>query len=86
MNGRYLEDFAIGQTFGSGCVRVTRTRSRPFAAKFDPQPFHLDEGTAQDSMFKGLATRDSSPVGSDLFAPLQPLRLTAPLWPFWADG
>lgn len=55
MNGRYLEDFAVGQTFGSGRVGVTAKEIKAFAAKFDPQPFHLDEGAARDSMFKGLA-------------------------------
>ena len=28
MSGRYLEDFAVGQTFGSGRLRVDRSRSR----------------------------------------------------------
>src|SRR3984893_3741072 len=40
---RYLEDFAVGQTFGSGRVRVDKERIKTFDAKFDPQPFHLDE-------------------------------------------
>ena len=30
-------------------------RIKEFAAEFDPQPFHLDEGAAQASIFKGLA-------------------------------
>ena len=55
MSGRYLEDFAVGQTFGSGRVRVAAEDVKAFAAKFDPQPFHLDEGAARASMFKGLA-------------------------------
>ncbi len=55
MSGRYLEDFKIGQTFGSSRVRITAEEIKAFAAKFDPQPFHLDEAAAQDSMFKGLA-------------------------------
>jgi acyl dehydratase len=28
---------------------------RAFAQEFDPQPFHLDEGAAQASVFQGLA-------------------------------
>ena len=55
MSGRYLEDFAAGQTFGSGRVRVTAEEIKAFAAQFDPQPFHLDDAAARDSMFKGLA-------------------------------
>lgn len=38
----YLEDFAVGQTFGSDRLRIEEERIRSFAAEFDPQPFHLD--------------------------------------------
>jgi acyl dehydratase len=30
-------------------------RIKSFAAEFDPQPFHLDEDAARDSIFRGLA-------------------------------
>jgi acyl dehydratase len=52
---RYLEDFAVGQTFGSGRLRVDKERIKTFAAEFDPQPFHLDEEAAHDTIFQGLA-------------------------------
>ncbi len=52
---RYLEDFAVGQTFGSGRLRVDEARIKTFAAEFDPQPFHLDEEAAHHSIFQGLA-------------------------------
>ncbi|WP_287259531.1 MaoC/PaaZ C-terminal domain-containing protein [Mesorhizobium sp.] len=52
---RYLEDFAFGQTFGSGRNVVEKENIKAFAAKFDPQPFHLDKATAQDTIFRGLA-------------------------------
>ena len=52
---RYLEDFAVGQTYGSGRVRVDGERIKRFAAEFDPQPFHLDEVAARNSLFGGLA-------------------------------
>jgi acyl dehydratase len=52
---RYLEDFAAGQKFGSGRLRVDAERIKSFAAEFDPQPFHLDEATARDTFFRGLA-------------------------------
>ena len=55
MNGRYLEDFAVGQIFSSGRLRVTQEQIKAFAAEFDPQPFHLDEAAAQKTFFKGLA-------------------------------
>jgi len=53
--GRYLEDFAPGQTFASGQLKVDRERIKSFAAEFDPQPFHLDEAAARESIFQGLA-------------------------------
>src|SRR3989440_13049867 len=55
MTERYLEDFAVGQTFGSRRLRVEKERIKTFAAEFDPQPFHLDAEAARRSMFRGLA-------------------------------
>ena len=55
MTERYLEDYAVGQTFGSGRVSVSEERIKAFAAEFDPQPFHLDATRAADSFFGGLA-------------------------------
>src|SRR6202051_5320902 len=51
---RYLEDFTMGQTFGSGRLRIEEERALAFAAEFDPQPFHLDEAAARRSIFGGL--------------------------------
>src|SRR5258708_23228613 len=55
MSGLYLEDFAVGQTFGSGRLRVEKERIKSFAAEFDPRPFHLDEEAARGTIFQGLA-------------------------------
>jgi acyl dehydratase len=55
MNKLYLEDFAVGQRYGSGRLRVAEEKIKAFAAEFDPQPFHLDETAARDSIFRGLA-------------------------------
>jgi acyl dehydratase len=55
MTERYLEDFAVGQTFGSGRLRIDKERIKTFAAEFDPQPFHLDEEAARNTLFQGLA-------------------------------
>jgi acyl dehydratase len=54
LSRRYLEDFAVGQTFGSGRLRIDKERIFAFAAEFDPQPFHLDEAAARHSIFGGL--------------------------------
>ena len=55
MTPHYLEDFAVGQVYGSGAVLVDPAAVKAFAAEFDPQPFHLDEAAAGKSMFGGLA-------------------------------
>jgi acyl dehydratase len=52
---RFLEDFEAGQRFCSGRIRIDAERIKHFAAEFDPQPFHLDERAAADSIFGGLA-------------------------------
>ena len=55
MSGRYLEDYAVGQKFGSGRLTVEKDQIKSFASQFDPQPFHLDEVAARNTMFQGLA-------------------------------
>jgi len=55
MADRYLEDFAAGLTFKSASVRIDANEITRFAAEFDPQPFHLDQDAARDSIFGGLA-------------------------------
>ena len=55
MIGRFLEDYAVGQTFRSGRLRIDKERIKTFGAEFDPQPFHLDEDAARDTIFRGLA-------------------------------
>src|ERR1700730_16381941 len=54
LSERYLEDFAVGNTFGSGRLRIDGERALAFAAEFDPQPFHLDEAAARGSILGGL--------------------------------
>jgi acyl dehydratase len=55
MGGRYLEDYAAGQKFGSSRITVDAAQIKAFAAEFDPQPFHLDETAAENTVFRGLA-------------------------------
>lgn len=55
MTERYLEDFEAGQTFRSGRIRIDADRIKRFATEFDPQPFHLDDRAASESMFGSLA-------------------------------
>jgi acyl dehydratase len=51
----WLEEFAPGQKYLSGKLRVDAAAIKAFAAQFDPQPFHLDEDAARGSFFGGLA-------------------------------
>jgi acyl dehydratase len=52
---RFLEDFAVGQVYKTGRVRVEKDEIFAFARQFDPQPFHVDEDAARGSPFQGLA-------------------------------
>ena len=72
MTKRYLEDFAVGQTFGSGRVRVDKERIKRFAAEFDPQPFHLDEDAARDTIFRGLIASGGKSGSEGLAGALMP--------------
>ena len=51
----YLEDLEVGQRFVTSTHGVTEDDIRRFAREFDPQPFHLDEAAARQTLFKGLA-------------------------------
>jgi acyl dehydratase len=55
MTVHYLEDFAVGQVFNTGRLRIDKEQIFAFARQFDPQPFHLDEDAARNSPFQGLA-------------------------------
>ena len=50
----YLDDLQVGQRFTSKTHRVDEAQIKAFASQFDPQPFHLDENAAKDSLFSGL--------------------------------
>ena len=51
----YFDDFAVGQVFRSGSVTVTREDIKAYAAQYVPQPFHLDEAAAKETLVGGLA-------------------------------
>ncbi len=55
MTQLFLEDFTVGQTFGSNRLTVDEADIIRFAREFDPQPSHLDPETARDTFFQGLA-------------------------------
>lgn len=53
----YLEDLQPGMVhrFEGEPTTMDAESIKAFARQFDPQPFHLDEGTAAKTLFKGLA-------------------------------
>ena len=52
----YLDDLSPGQVYRSEAVfAVDETAIKNFACQFDPQPFHLDDAAAKETVFGGLA-------------------------------
>ena len=51
---KYFEDVAVGDIMRFGRYEVTKEEIVEYARQFDPQPFHLDEEAARQSMFGGL--------------------------------
>ena len=51
---RYWEDFKVGEVEQIGAKRVDKDEIIAFARQFDPQPFHVDEAAAKQSMYGGL--------------------------------
>ena len=51
---RYFEDIVDGEHLHCQPVSMTKASIIEFARQFDPQPFHIDEKAAGDSIFKGL--------------------------------
>jgi acyl dehydratase len=50
-----FEDFTPGRIFEHGPRRLPREEMIAFAAEFDPQPMHLDEAAARQTMLGGLS-------------------------------
>lgn len=50
----YLDELHVGQRFISRTHVIDAAQIKAFARQFDPQPFHLDEDTAKDTLFAGL--------------------------------
>lgn len=51
----HWEDFPKGSMRDCGSTRVSREAVLDFARQFDPQPFHVDDEAARNSLFGGLA-------------------------------
>jgi acyl dehydratase len=51
---KFYEDIRVGETAEIGRHTFTTEEIKAFAARFDPQPFHLDEAAGARSMFGRL--------------------------------
>lgn len=91
-----LDDLQIGQTFATGSTLIGHDDIVAFAAQYDPQPMHLDDAAARDTLFGGLiasgwqvaalTTRlivDARPLGSTpmIGAEITRLRFRRPVRP-----
>lgn len=51
---KFFEDIAVGERMQVGRHSFKTEDIKAFAARFDPQPFHVDEQAARDSHFGAL--------------------------------
>lgn len=51
----WFEDLSLGMRFKSGTATISEDDIKEFAARYDPQPFHLDDAAAKKTIFRGLA-------------------------------
>jgi acyl dehydratase len=51
---RVFEDFMAGEVMVFGPVTVTADDIKSFAARFDPQPMHLEDAAEQNDVVSGL--------------------------------
>ena len=55
MTVKWFDDLKVGMRFKSEKLTVSKEDILRFAAEFDPQPFHLDEAAAEQTILNGLA-------------------------------
>ena len=96
MGNQWFEDFEVGQRFVSQGVTFTEASIIDFAARYDPQRFHIDREAAAQTHFGGLVASGFQTLAlsfrmffqlgviaeSGIGAPgLEELRWTAPVRP-----
>lgn len=64
MGELWLDDLHVGHRFRTDVYDLTADDIIEFATKWDPQPFHLCDETAQDTFFHG--TRSSRAPTAEL--------------------
>ncbi|MFP4590757.1 MAG: MaoC family dehydratase [Halobacteriales archaeon] len=51
---RYFEDLTVGDRYETGTYEMTAEEIVSFAERYDPQPIHVDEAAARETIFGGL--------------------------------
>ncbi len=51
----WFDDLRVGQRFVTATHTITAAEIKAFAAAYDPQPFHLHDVLARNTLFGGLA-------------------------------
>ncbi len=54
MSQRFFEDFRPGESQSFGSYTLSEEELTDFAQDYDPQPFHIDDEAARNSIFGGL--------------------------------
>lgn len=60
---RFFEDYVPGRVYEFGAITVTQAEIVEFAARFDPQSFHLDPIKAAASQFGGIIASGWHTIG-----------------------
>jgi acyl dehydratase len=50
----HFEDLVVGRVYRTASIAVTAEEIATFAARYDPQPFHLDPAAGERSVFGGV--------------------------------
>ena len=78
MVARYFPELAIGEDFETGSATLTRDEIVQFARLYDPQPMHVDEEAARNTIFRRL-------VASGWHVACTTIRLMVDARPFGAN-
>lgn len=54
MHTTYFDDLHIGERIVVGTWPIAQEEAVEFARRWEPQPYHVDERAARDSIYKGL--------------------------------
>jgi acyl dehydratase len=69
---RYFEDFVVGSKEAlKGRHQFSEKEIMDFARQWDPQPFHIDQEAAANSLFGGIVACSSHIIAAAISVPMQ---------------